>query len=129
MAGVYHGELDGYTAEKVIVLIGTNNLGINTDAEIIEGLRQLLAAIKLRQPKAEILLSGLLPRRKMEERITTLNMQMALLAKESRVSYADPGQVLLKKDKTIDDSLFSDGLHPNEEGYRKLGKALAGYLD
>jgi choline-phosphate cytidylyltransferase len=32
---VYHGELDGYKAEEVVLMIGTNNIGINNDNEIV----------------------------------------------------------------------------------------------
>ena len=35
---IYHGELDGYEAQKVILLMGTNNLEQNTDDEIIDGI-------------------------------------------------------------------------------------------
>ena len=38
---VYHGELDGYKAEEVVLMIGTNNIGINNDNEIVEGIRFL----------------------------------------------------------------------------------------
>ena len=36
---VYHGELDGYKAEEVVLMIGTNNIGINNDNEIVEGMQ------------------------------------------------------------------------------------------
>ena len=78
---VLHGELDGYEARHVLVMIGTNNLSGNTDREIIEGLRVLVDSIRQRQPRAEILLSGLLPRRKMEGRIEGLNRQIDSLAR------------------------------------------------
>ena len=38
---IYHGELDGYKAGKVVLMIGTNNCGLNNDKEIVEGLRFL----------------------------------------------------------------------------------------
>ncbi len=50
---IYHGELDGYRASNVVLLIGTNNLSINTDEEIINGLSFLLNEIKSRQPEAK----------------------------------------------------------------------------
>ena len=33
---IYHGELDGYKAGKVVLMIGTNNCGLNNDKEIVE---------------------------------------------------------------------------------------------
>ena len=125
---MYHGELDGYNTKHVIVMIGTNNLQLNTDNEIITGLKLLLEAIKLRQPKATILLSGIFPRRDMEKRVTTINAAYAKLAADLKVVYINPGKVLLNPSGKIEESLFSDGLHPNEKGYNKLGPAIAGYL-
>ncbi|QHT65712.1 acetylhydrolase [Rhodocytophaga rosea] len=125
---VYHGELDGYEASQVIIMIGTNNLHLNSDKEIIEGLKWLVQAIKVRQPKAAILLLGILPRRQGEQRITGLNEGIAQASGELNVTYAEPGKGLVNTEGKIDESLFTDGLHPNEEGYRKLAESLKPYL-
>lgn len=125
---VYHGELDGYTAKNVVLMIGTNNLGMNSDAEIIAGLKQLVGAVQLRQPGARILLSGIFPRRNMENKVKELNTAILSLATEMRVTFINPGQIFLKEDGKIDESLFSDGLHPNATGYKKLAPVLAGFL-
>lgn len=122
---VHHGELDGFRVEKIFINIGTNNLSINTsDEDIIEGLRHLLNAIKLRQPQSRIILSGIYPRRKLEDRIVALNKKVEALAKQQQCEFADPGIKLLGADKKINEKLFSDGLHPNAEGYELLGNAL-----
>ena len=122
---IYHGELDGYDTRHVIVMIGTNNLGLNPDGEIIEGLKLLLEAIKLRQPRASILLSGIFPRRKMEKAVATINAAYAKLAASLKVHYIEPGKVLLNSSGKIDESLFSDGLHPNAAGYQVMGPLAA----
>jgi len=88
----------------------------------------LIEAIRVRQPKAELVLSGLLPRRNMEKRIAVLNTNMAVVAGKLKVPYVNPGTVLLNKQRSIDESLFEDGLHPNAAGYRKLAKAMLPYL-
>lgn len=119
---VYHGEIDGFEADKVVVMIGTNNLHLNTDDEILAGLDQLLKAIKYRQPKAKILLMGILPRRDKEERIANLNLRIAQLAGGQDVSYNDVGHLFLEDGKLIE-RYFSDGLHPNEAGYKIMGEA------
>jgi lysophospholipase L1-like esterase len=125
---VYHEELDGYTAKQVIIMIGTNNLHLNSDKEIIEGLRWLVQAIQIRQSKAAILLVGILPRRQQEKRVSLLNEGIVQAAGELNITYADPGQVFLNSEGKIQESLFSDGLHPNEEGYGKLAERLRPYL-
>jgi lysophospholipase L1-like esterase len=40
----------------------------------------------------------------------------------------DPGKVFLKADGKIDESLFSDGLHPNDKGYGLLGAAIKPFV-
>jgi lysophospholipase L1-like esterase len=67
---------------------------------------------------------GILPRRDMEERVLKLNRQFATMHFTRNIKYADAGNLFLKKDRKIDESLFSDGLHPNEKGYEKLGKFI-----
>ncbi len=125
---VYHGELDGFQAEKIMVMIGTNNLHLNSDEEILSGLKLLTQAIGARQPKAEILLMGLLPRRGYESRIVSLNHKIAQLAGQLKVVYNDLGQVLLQANGNIDEHLFSDGLHPNKEGYLLMRRGLVAML-
>jgi lysophospholipase L1-like esterase len=125
---VYHGELDGFEAEKVVVMIGTNNLLLNTDDEILEGLHLLIEVIKDRQPGSEIVLMGILPRRDYEGRIANLNLQISLLAEDLRVVYDDVGAVFLDDEYKFRESLFSDGLHPNETGYLKLREALKPFM-
>ena len=125
---VYHDELDGYDAGRVIINIGTNNLHLNSDEEILEGMELLLKAVKERQPDAEILLLGLYPRRDQEKRVSALNLKYAMLAGKMNVRYADVGQDLLKPDGKIDESLFTDGLHPNAEGYGRIADRLGLFL-
>jgi len=121
---IYHGELDGDPINRIFVNIGTNNLHLNTDDEIVEGWRLLIGAIKYRQPKAQITMLGIYPRRAQEARVVDLNKKLARLTGETNVNYLDPGKVFLQKDGKIDESLFSDGLHPNAKGYAVLGKAI-----
>lgn len=124
---VHHGELDGYQAEKIFLMIGTNNFHLNTDHEIVEGWKHLIQAIQSRQPSATLYLTGIYPRRNQEERVKTLNIELAKLAGDFNAVYFDPGKVLLGADGKIVESNFSDGLHPNEIGYAKLAEVYLPY--
>jgi lysophospholipase L1-like esterase len=119
---VYHGELDNFSPEQIVLMIGTNNLQFNTNEEIIEGLQLLISAIKLKQPKAKLIMMGILPRRGMEERVVQVNKLINKLSSKEKITYANAGKLFVQgADKKIDESLFSDGLHPNEKGYDLLG--------
>ncbi len=117
---VYHGELSGYDAEEVILMIGTNNLGLNTDDEIVKGLRFLLRQIRIRQPNAKIKVMGLLPRRGYEDHVKAINKHIAKMVLLHDYIYLDVGDRLLLENGKIDETLFLDGLHPNEEGYLSI---------
>ncbi|TKG97418.1 acetylhydrolase [Puteibacter caeruleilacunae] len=121
---VYHGQLDGFDAKQIVMKIGTNNLQHNTDEEILAGLKLLVQAVKSRQPKSKLLMVGILPRRDMEQRIAKLNQQIARIAASENVSYVNVGKSFLNEAGKINESLFSDGLHPNKEGYEILSEGL-----
>lgn len=114
---VYHGELDGTDAENIVVMIGTNNIAFNTPDEIAEGIGHLVEAIETRQPDARIILAGLLPRRNLEPTVATINRLLEQIAKDKGARYINPGIMMLQSDGKIDESLFIDGLHPNDKGY------------
>jgi len=64
----------------------------------------------------------------LKKRIVMMNTRIAALAAEIKVQYVNPGIVLLNKQQKLDETLFGDGLHPNEAGYRKLAIAIKPYL-
>lgn len=121
---IYHGELDGYEAKNIFMLIGTNNLQFNTDHEIIEGIVFTAKAIRERQPSAKLHVIGILPRKGQEQRIAHINTELQQELVKSNVIYIDLTPFLTKRDGRIDESLFGDGLHPNEKGYKKIAEAL-----
>lgn len=126
---VYHGELDGYQVRTVALMIGTNNLEWNTNEEIAEGIRFLVKAIQQKQPSARIVMIGILPRRDQESRVKQLNQLLAKVAGEEEVLFTQPGTTLLMDTQKIDESLFTDGLHPNEKGYERLAEKLIPLLN
>lgn len=125
---VHHGELDGYEANKIFLMIGTNNFQLNSDDEIVAGWRHLVRAIQHRQPKATLILTGIYPRRSQEERVKTLNSELAKIAGDFDAVYFDPGKVLVGNDGKIVEAYFSDGLHPNEAGYQRLAAEYLRYV-
>lgn len=113
---IYHGQLDGFTADRIYLTIGTNNIKAQTFEEIAAGISNLLLQIKFRRPEAEVVLMGIFPRRDLEAKVKDMNKVLKRVAREAGVRFENPGQELLKG-RQIDESLFVDGLHPNEVGY------------
>ena len=52
---VIEGELLGYEPERVVISVGGHNKGVNSAEEIAAGLAKLVAYVRARVPKAEIL--------------------------------------------------------------------------
>jgi len=121
---IYHGELNNFTGNKIVVMIGTNNLQHNTDDEIVDGLQFLLQQMHIRKPNAQITMIGILPRKGMEGRVDTMNQKIKKMALSNHFLYAGFSKEFLSGEK-INTSLFmADGLHPNEKGYEVLGKLI-----
>lgn len=120
---VYHGELDDFKGKKIIVDIGTNDVPRATDDEIVAGLEFLLQQIRFRKPQADIIMLGILPRRKREARVLALNEKIKKMAEAGHFRFVEFSKYFLNGDK-LNESLFVDGLHPNESGYEILGKQL-----
>ena len=121
---IYHDELEGFTADNIYMMIGTNNIGISSDEEIIGGIEHLVNAIRVRRPEAKLTLIGIFPRANLEARVKRLNVGIANVAHRLGVEFRDPGVNMLLEVGKIDASLFVDGLHPNNDGYERVAKAF-----
>ncbi|MDZ4710518.1 MAG: SGNH/GDSL hydrolase family protein, partial [Saprospiraceae bacterium] len=58
-----------------------------------------------------------------------INQKIAKLAKGKNIKFADADSLFLQKDKKINEALFTDGLHPNEAGYERLGSFIVRKLE
>lgn len=126
---LYHDELDGYEAKSIFLLIGTNNLQLNTDEEVIQGICQVAKVIRQRQPKAKLHVLGILPRKDVAAlRIQQINAKLQKQFSASEITYIDLSPQLTDSEGTINLSLFSDGLHPNEAGYERIAEVLKKYI-
>lgn len=122
-----HGELDDCHPQHICLNIGTNNLKINTDEEIVTGIMGLVKIIRQRQPQALLHLIKIYPRRGEEARIAKINdLLQSRLPQDNMIDITDATPQLLLTDGSgkIDESLFRDGLHPNEKGYLRIVEIL-----
>ena len=116
-----HGELDGYRARNVFVMIGTNN-GSDTPENRAKGIKAVLDKIAEKQPQATILLSPIFPSGAKPDdpmRISKdkTNAIIREFADGKRIVWIDFNSKFLNPDGTIIEALMPDNLHPLEAGY------------
>ena len=123
-----NGEGEGFSPRAIMLMIGTNNTGRNTAAEIAEGVGAVVLELQTRFPDARILLLGIFPRGAADdpvrETLADINNTISRLHDGESVHYLDIGNVFLDADGNIPTSIMSDALHPSAEGYRLWAEAV-----
>ena len=83
----------------------------------------------MKQPKAELYVVKILPRRDNEAKVAEIN---TLIEKEvtgkPNVKVLDFTDLLVDGNGKIIEKLFLDGLHPNDDGYGKIVKKMKPYV-
>lgn len=124
-----HGEVDGILPRVVMVMIGTNNMNINSTEEIAAGVTAICEELHLRLPQSKILLIGIFPRGAKadagRDKIAAVNIELAKLHGTRNITYMDIGKVFLEADGSIAAEVMNDYLHPTEAGYERWGEAIA----
>jgi lysophospholipase L1-like esterase len=125
-----HGEGQGFSPKAVMLMIGTNNTGRNTSAEIAEGIGAIVLEMQKDFPKAKILLLGIFPRSTANDPVRTtiaeINRIISRLHDGDRIHYLDIGAKFLDAEGNIPRDVMSDGLHPTTKGYEIWAEAVKG---
>jgi N-acetylglucosamine-6-sulfatase len=126
-----NGELDGFQAKLIVLMLGTNNINRNANDDIAEGDRAIIGEFLKRQPQAKVLLLGIFPRGAAPDNpfrasIKAINDKLATIADNQRVFYMDIGDKFLAPDGTLTTEIMPDGLHPSTQGYRIWAEAISG---
>ena len=124
-----NGELDGFQAKLIVLMLGTNNINRNANDDIAEGDRAIVNEFLKRQPQAKVLLLGVFPRGPAADNpfrasIKAINDKLATFADNQRVFYMDIGDKFLAADGTLPAEIMPDGLHPNAQGYKIWADAI-----
>lgn len=132
---------DDTAPERVFVLIGINDLLRGTDDEaLLKNQRQIVQYLKLSHPQTEIVVQSILPhagdrliRQRPDydppawavrlaaisnQRIQTLNRELAAIAKQERVEFLDLYPHFADSAGNLLPDLTTDGLHLSAQGYQ-----------
>lgn len=127
---IQNGELDGIKPKVVVLMIGTNNTGLerdnvtprNTPSEAIDGVRAVVSEIRKRLPDSKLLLLAIFPRGATPDypqraQINTINAAIQKLADGTTIRWLDLGPKFLEPDATLSKEIMPDLLHPGPKGY------------
>lgn len=124
-----HGEMDGVSPKVVVLMIGTNNVTLNTPDEIAAGVAAIVDAVHQHVPSSRILLLGIFPRDEKptanRAAVDAINQRIARFdGRDGVVTYLDIGEKFLSADRTIDKAIMYDFLHPTPKGYEIFVDAI-----
>lgn len=128
--GLQHGEGQGHKPKAVMLMIGTNNTGGSSGAEIAEGIGADVLELRKDFPDAKIMLLAIFPRgagpndpnrRKCEE----ANKIIARLDDQKHIFFTNINSRFLDEKGGLIGFRATDHLHPVEEGFELWAAAVA----
>ena len=130
-----NGEVDGINPKVAVLMIGTNNLGGNTNEEIVKGVTKVVDTLHEKLPHTKVLLLAIFPRgekadNQWRSRLTAINEELAKLDDGGKtVKYLDIGPKFLAENGDLPKEIMPDFLHPNANGYQIWADAMQPTLD
>jgi lysophospholipase L1-like esterase len=133
-----NGELDGYEAKCVLLMIGTNNAGHfknfadETPMDTILGIREILKKIREKQPNAIIVLTAIFPRGASENdscrlRNDAVNKEIRRYCDGKTIFWCDFSDRLVDE-KGDTNFIMKDRLHPDAPGYEIWYEEVKPYI-
>jgi lysophospholipase L1-like esterase len=126
-----NGEVEGLKPKVVVLMIGTNNFGLNGDqpADVVRGVTAVVASLREKLPGAHVLLLSIFPRDAnpqagIRTKITEVNTAIAKLDDGKAVHYLDIGKVFMEADGSLSKDVMPDFLHLSGEGYKRWAEAI-----
>ncbi len=125
-----HGDLNGIDPKLVVLMIGTNNVGLgDSPDEIAAGIKANLDELRSALPDAKILVMGVPPQGLADDpkrqTITQTNAIVTTFADGVNVFYLDLAASLLTRDgNLLPDAFDSDNTHLTASGYQIWANAI-----
>lgn len=144
---IENGELANVSPKVVVLMIGTNNSGMHTGAEIAAADTKIVRLIREKLPQAKVLLLAIFPRdarpaqdgsiseaaradaQKRMAAIRVANAELAKLDDGANVRFLDLGPKFLAADGSIPRDVMPDQLHLTAAGYRIWAEGMQPLLD
>ncbi|OWF39606.1 platelet-activating factor acetylhydrolase IB subunit beta-like [Mizuhopecten yessoensis] len=131
---VSNQELDNVSPDVIVLMVGTNNHGHNAE-QIVDGIMAIAEVVRTKQPKAQLIIMGILPRgqnpnplRIKNSKVNSL-LEAKLRCRENATFFAVDDEVFVGSDGSISASDMYDYLHLTPEGYTKLCEPLLGVVE
>jgi lysophospholipase L1-like esterase len=131
-----HGEAEGYRPRVVVLMIGTNNTGLerdrptprNSTPEVIAGVTAVVSELREKFPDAKILFLAIFPRGEKDSpqraQVAAVNQALARLHDGRHVFFLDIGGRFLDAAGSIPKDVMPDLLHPSLKGYEIWADAI-----
>ena len=129
-----NGELEGVHPKVIVLLAGTNNIGlaekgIAVDAQdILRGFKALIKTMQAKAPGAAIILTAIFPRNddmELMPLIDKVNSGLVKLADGKKVRFLNINDKLADADGKLYEGMMNpDHLHPGLKGYQVWADAL-----
>ncbi len=126
-----NGNIDGISPKLAVIMIGTNNAGNEHDpaAEIVAGVKAIVAKLREKLPQMKILVLGIFPRGAddkdpIRQVNAKANEAIAKLADGKTIFFLDIGDKFLGPGRTLPKDVMPDLLHPNAKGYQIWAEAM-----
>ncbi|XP_033758535.1 platelet-activating factor acetylhydrolase IB subunit beta-like [Pecten maximus] len=126
---VTNGELDCIPPKVIVLQVGTNNHG-HTAEEVIAGILEIVKVIRTKQPMAQIVVMGILPRGERPNPLRIKNskvnseVEAKLRCQKNVTFFAVEDDTFVNSEGMISANDMYDYLHLTPEGYTKLGEPL-----
>lgn len=126
-----NGEVEGLKPKVVVLMIGTNNFGLNGDqpADVVRGVTAVVASLREKLPSAHVLLLGIFPRDAnpkagIRAKISEVNAAIAKLDDGKTVHFLDIGATFTEADGSLTKEIMPDFLHLSPAGYQRWAEAI-----
>jgi len=130
-----NGEIEGISPKVAVLLIGTNNFGLEGHAPdaVAKGVTAVVQMLRKRLPSTKVLLLAIFPRDEKpntdtRKKIKTVNEQIVKLDDRKNVRFLDIGAKLSNPDGSLSKEVMPDFLHLSEKGYQIWADAMAPLL-